>query len=99
MGVDHHNAVFSFKGGMGRTDSDATGVVTVIAKDGKKRFPHIRIEPLFNLFDPGWPYTEGNLIFHLAGDFARMTTNATTKVDHHAIFDLLHLFLQGLFLK
>lgn len=90
MGVDHHNAIFPFERGIGWTNGDTTWVVTMVTEDRKKGFPHIRIVSLFNLFDPGWPYTEGNLIFHFAGDFTGMTSNTPAKIYDHAKFDLIH---------
>jgi hypothetical protein len=94
MGIDHHNPIFPFKRGIGRTDRDTDGTVTVIAKNREKRPPHVWIGPLFNLFDPGWPYTERNPVLHLTGHLTGMATDASTKIYDHAIFDLIHLFPQ-----
>jgi hypothetical protein len=96
MGIDHDDPVFPFKRGMGRTNCDADGMVTVIAENGQKGLPHFGKGPFFNLFDPCWPYTEGNPVLHLAGHFTSMAADAPTKIYDHAIFDLIHLFPQGL---
>jgi hypothetical protein len=34
MGIDHHNPIFPFKRGIGRTNRDTDGMVTVIAENG-----------------------------------------------------------------
>jgi len=76
MGIDDDDAIFPFKRSFGRTNGDTAWVVTMIAEDWKKGFSHIRIVPLFNLFDPGWPNAEGDPVLHLAGYFTGMTTDA-----------------------
>jgi hypothetical protein len=99
MGIDDNDAIFTFKRGFGRTNGDTARVVTVIAENGQKRLSHVWIGTFFNLFDPCWPDTERNPVLHLAGHFTGVAANAPAKIDDHAIFDLNHLFPQGLVLK
>jgi len=96
VGVDRYNPIFPLKRGIGGTNGDATRVIAVIAENGQKRPSHIGIPSLFDLFHPGWPYTKGNLVLHLAGHFTGMAADAASKVYDHAIFDLFHLFSQTL---
>jgi len=90
MGIDDDDAIFPFKRGFRRTDGDTARVVTVIAEDGQKGFSYIRIGTLFDLFDPCLPYTERNLVFRLAGHLTGVAADTATKIDNHAVFNLVH---------
>jgi hypothetical protein len=92
MGIDDDDAIFPFKRGIGRADRDTNRTVTVITENGQKGLSYVGIGSLLNLFDPCGPYTQRNPVLHLAGHFAGVATNATAKIDDHAIFDLNHLF-------
>src|SRR4030042_426928 len=95
MGIDDDDAIFPFKRGFGRTNGYTAWTVTVITENRQKGLSYVGIRTFLNLFDPCWPYPEGNPVLHLAGHFTGMATDAPPKINHHAVFDLIHLFLQG----
>jgi hypothetical protein len=96
VGIDHHDPIFPLERGMGRANRDADGMVAMVAENWQKGLPHFGKGPFFNLFDPRRPHTQGNPVLHLAGHFTSMAADAPAKIYDHAIFDLIHLFHQGL---
>jgi hypothetical protein len=99
MGIDDDNAIFPFEGGFGRTNGDTARVVTVITENRQKGLSYVWIGSLLNLFDPCRPYPERNPVLHLASHFTGVATNAPSKIDDHAVFNLFHLSSQEVVLK
>ena len=79
--VEVHDAVIEPEQRRHRTDRDARCVLAVIAAKNGEEAPGVGVLAFFDLLHPRSKGTEGNVVFRLARDSARVAADAFSVVD------------------
>jgi hypothetical protein len=85
VGVHHYDSIRPLPGGLHRAVGKTDGVLAVIAQAGKKGLDYVGVAALFNNLDPGAKDAQRDVVFGLAGDTARVATDASAHIDEKAV--------------
>ena len=89
VAVEVDDAVISFVQRGDGTDRDARSVFAVVASEHREKSSSIRIDALFDVFDPSTKGAQWHLVFGLAGDCARVTADTFAMVYDETVFHLV----------
>jgi hypothetical protein len=84
--IDIDDPIRAFNSGIDRAYSHTDRIFTIIAHDRKGIFSHVRIMPFLDLFDPGSPYTERDIIFAFADYGTCIAANTLSEIEKHSVF-------------
>jgi len=84
VGIDEHNAVFPPVGRVHGTDRIANGPLTLVTHPGQEERTYMGIHSLFDGLHPGFPDSQGDLVFGFTGDGTAVTPDTKAQVNHHS---------------
>src|SRR5262249_1012250 len=84
-GIQIDDGVAAFVEGFRRTDPHARRIRALIGEYRKEETPRVRKGSLFDRLHPAAVHADGNIVFGLARDRARVTADALAKVYGEAI--------------
>jgi hypothetical protein len=88
MGIDFHNAISSFEGGLNRANRHTVRILAMITKHWKESLVCLRKLSSFDKVAPCSPHAQWYPIFHFTGDKTAVTPGAFPKINDHRIPDL-----------